>query len=77
MNFLTTVPLIFDKPIYVWLGIILLFLVALQIILGLMMVHGRPELLRYHKINAALIVLVIVFHALYGLGVWFFNFRIK
>jgi len=77
MNIFTTVPLIFGRPINVWLGIILLFLLAWQIYLGMKMVKGKMEYLKMHKINAALIIFIVLLHAYYGLGIWFLNFTIK
>ncbi len=77
MEFLTTVPLLWGRPANIWLGIVLLLLVAFQVTTGAMMVRGKIKFLRYHKINAALIILTILFHAYWGLGIWFFNFKIK
>jgi len=77
MEFLTIVPLIFGRPANIWLGIILGVLLLFQIYLGMMMVRGRMNLLKLHKINAALLLLVALVHAYWGLGIWFFNFQIK
>lgn len=77
MEFLTTVPLVFGRPVNVWLGILLGVLLLWQIYLGIMMVRGRMNLLKLHKINATLLVIIALVHAYYGLGVWFFNFTIK
>ena len=78
MEFLTTVPLIFGRPINVWLGIVLGVFLLFQIYLGIMMVRrGRINLLKLHKINAILLLIVTLVHAYYGLGIWFFNFGIK
>lgn len=77
MDFFTTVPLVFGRPINVWLGILLGLLLLWQIYLGMMMVRGRMNLLKLHKINAATLFLVALVHAYYGLGVWFFGFTIK
>jgi len=77
MEFLTTVPLIFGRPANIWLGIILGVLLLFQIYLGMMMVRGRMNLLKLHKINATLLLLVALAHAYWGLGIWFFNFQIK
>jgi hypothetical protein len=77
MEFLTTVPLIFGRPANIWLGIILGVLLLFQIYLGMMMVRGRMNLLKLHKINATLLLLVALVHAYWGLGIWFFNFQIK
>ncbi len=77
MDFFTTVPLIFGRPANVWLGILLGVLLLFQIYLGIRMVRGRMNLLKLHKINATLLLLVAFVHAYWGLGIWFFNFQIK
>lgn len=71
------VPLVAGKPLHIWLGIILIPLLATQIILGVLMIKGRVNLLRAHKIFAILIALTALIHLFYGLGIWFFNFIIK
>ncbi len=77
MDFLTTVPLLWGRPANIWLGIILGVLLIFQIYLGIMMVRGRLNLLKLHKINATLLSIVAFVHAYWGLGIWFFNFQIK
>lgn len=77
MEFLTTVPLIFGRPANIWLGMILGGLLFFQIYLGIRMVRGRMNFLKLHKINAALLLLVALVHAYWGLGIWFFGFQIK
>ncbi len=71
------VPLIAGKPIHIYLGLLLILLLTIQIITGIQMVKGKIKLLRVHKIFALLIILVAIVHIFYGLGIWFFNFRIK
>ncbi|MBU1146584.1 hypothetical protein KKD80_03500 [Patescibacteria group bacterium] len=77
MEFFTTVPLFWGKPMNIWLGIVLGVFLIFQIYLGIMMVRGRMNLLKLHKVNAAMLLLVALLHAYYGLGIWFFNFQIK
>lgn len=78
MEFLTTVPIVFGRPINIWLGMVLGILLIFQIYLGIMMTRrGRMNLLKIHKINAALLLIAALVHAYYGLGIWFFNFGIK
>lgn len=78
MDFLTTVPILFGRPINIWLGIALGALLLFQIYLGIMMTRrGRMNLLKLHKINAMLLLIAGFFHAYYGLGIWFFNFTIN
>lgn len=66
-----TAPIIFDKPLYVWLGILLLPLLISQILTGIAMMKGKSGVLRYHKIIAILIIMVVIVHAFYGLSLWF------
>ncbi|MGD0205382.1 MAG: hypothetical protein ABSB57_02935 [Dehalococcoidia bacterium] len=70
-----TVPMIFDKPINIWLGLVLIALLLVQITSGVLMVRGRRVLFVPHVANACLIALVVAVHAYYGIGVWFFDFR--
>lgn len=77
MEFLTTVPLIFGRPANIWLGMILGVLLIFQVCLGIMMTRGRMNLLKIHKINAAILLIIAFIHAYWGLGIWFFNFQIK
>lgn len=78
MEFFTTVPLLWGRPVNIWLGIILGVLLLFQIYFGVMMTRrGRLNLLKLHRINAGLLLLVALLHAYYGLGIWFFNFSIK
>jgi hypothetical protein len=70
-----TVPIVFDKPINVWLGLVLIALLLVQITSGVLMVRGRRALFIPHVVNAGLIAVVIAVHAYYGIGVWFFDFR--
>lgn len=70
-----TVPLIFDKPLNIWLGFVLIALLLIQVTTGLLMVRGRRVLFVPHVVNALLVVTVVSVHAFFGIGVWFFNFR--
>jgi hypothetical protein len=70
-----TVPIVFDKPINIWLGFVLIALLLVQITSGVLMVRGRRALFLPHVINAGLIAVVLAVHAYYGIGVWFFDFR--
>jgi hypothetical protein len=70
-----TVPIVFDKPLNIWLGLVLLALLLLQATSGILMVRGRRSLFAYHVLNAGLIAMVLGVHAFYGIGIWFFDFR--
>lgn len=69
-----TVPSIFGLPLNIWLGLLLLILVPTQIVMGVLLIRGNGKILKYHKWNAALILLILSVHAFYGIGVWFFRF---
>lgn len=68
------VPLLWGKPIMVWSGILLMVLLTLQILSGK---HLLKLPFSFHRRNPILIVFVVVGHAFFGLGFWFFNFPIK
>ncbi len=68
------VPLIWGKPINVWLGIVLMVLLTLQILSGK---HLIKLPFSFHRRNAMLIGLIAAMHAIFGLGIWFFNVPIK
>jgi len=70
-----TVPVVFDKPINIWLGFVLIALLLVQITSGVLMARGRRVLFIPHVANAGLIAAVVAVHAYYGIGVWFFDFR--
>ena len=59
--------ILFGKPLVFWVGIITFLVFALQIYLGMMMVRARPELLKYHRLNAIILCLIVVIHAFLGL----------
>ena len=73
---LTSIPVLFDKPINVWLGIALVLVVILQIASGIILSKGKIAVLPLHRLNALLLAAVVAVHALYGIGYWFFDFRI-
>lgn len=75
MRLLTTVPVILGKPVNIWEGLLLLGLITLQVWSGVSVFRGKGSLLRYHKFNAGLIVVVVLIHAYFGIGVWFFAFH--
>ena len=68
------VPILWGKPINVWLGILLMLLLTFQILTGR---HIVKLPFSFHKRNVIVIILVVAGHAFYGLGIWFFNFSIK
>jgi hypothetical protein len=70
-----TVPIVFDKPLNVWLGLVLLALLLAQVTSGILMVRGRRVLFVPHVVNAGLIAMVVGVHAFFGIGIWFFDFH--
>jgi hypothetical protein len=70
-----TVPIVFDKPLNIWLGLILAALLVAQVTSGILMVRGRRVLFVPHVVNAGLIAIVVSVHAFFGIGIWFFDFR--
>ena len=68
------VPLLWGKPITVWLGILLIVLLTLQVLSGKRLIKLPFS---FHKRNAILIALVAILHAYFGLGIWFFNLPVK
>ena len=69
------VPIVFNKPLNIWLGLVLLALLLLQVTSGALMAKGKRNLFAYHITNAGLIAIVVGVHAFYGIGIWFFDFR--
>ena len=67
-------PLIWGKPLTVWLGILLIVLLTLQILSGKHLIKLPWS---FHRRNAMFIALIATVHAILGLGVWFFNFPLK
>ncbi|TGE38533.1 hypothetical protein E4K67_11460 [Desulfosporosinus fructosivorans] len=68
------VPLLWGKPLTVWLGLLLMVLLTLQILSGKRLIKLPFS---FHRRNAMFIVIVVSLHAFFGLGVWFFNLPIK
>ncbi|ATW28205.1 hypothetical protein [Candidatus Formimonas warabiya] len=68
------VPLILGKPLHLWLGIIMIFLLVFQVLTGKRILK-LPFV--YHRLNAIAIIIIAAVHAFFGLGIWFFNFQIR
>ena len=67
------IPLLWGKPIQVWLGILLLFLLFFQVLTGKRVIK-LPFV--YHRYNAMVISVIVLIHAFLGLGLWFWGFKI-
>ncbi|MCL5010876.1 MAG: hypothetical protein M1127_01560 [Patescibacteria group bacterium] len=66
------VPVIFGKPIQVWLGMILAIFLAWQIFSGFMVVKGKPQYMKRHKAVVWLIIAIASAHIYFGIRSWFF-----
>ena len=71
-----SIPVLWDKPIYVWLGMALAAIVVVQIASGIILSKGKLPILPFHRLNALLLAAVVAVHAFYGIGFWFFDFKI-
>jgi hypothetical protein len=65
---LVTVPLLFGKPINIWLGLLLALLVVLQVLLGTRLLK-LPFVA--HRVNGFVILAVALVHGFIGYMVWF------
>ncbi len=64
--------LFLGKPLVFWFGILTAVFFVSQIITGAMMTIGkRYEFLKYHKINAAILIILVLVHAILGLLLYF------
>ena len=61
------VIILLGKPLVLWFGLLALLSFSLQIYLGLKMVKGRPDLLKYHKLNAAVLCFIVAVHIVLAL----------
>ena len=68
------VPLIYGKPLNVWLGFLLLAMLAFQIFTGKRWIK-LPIV--YHRRNAMAMTAVALLHAFYGFGLWFLGFHVR
>lgn len=59
--------ILFGKPLVFWFGILALIFFFLQIYLGIRMMKGHPELIKCHRINAAILCFIVVVHLILGL----------
>jgi hypothetical protein len=66
------IPILWGKPINIWLGMALAVLVAFQLLTGLRLIK-LP--FKVHLASGVLIFLIAVVHATIGIGVWFANWR--
>ena len=67
------VPVVFGLPLHLWLGILLLLLILLQVGIGSGVIR-MPFV--WHRRNGYVILLIALIHAFFGLGIWFWGFKI-
>lgn len=65
------VPYILGKPLNIWEGAILFFLLIFQLLSGLQVIKVDYKI---HKWNGILIFTIAMVHAFIGFGVWFFGY---
>jgi hypothetical protein len=75
LELFTTVPIIFGKPITIWLGSVMFLQVSFQIFNGLSFQRGNVKFFKFHKVNALVLFAFLLVHAYYGAGIWFFGFK--
>ncbi len=62
------IPIIFGLSLPIWGGILLFMLIAFQIVNGLGLIKVPQKI---HIITAFIILVLGIFHAALGLGLWF------
>lgn len=67
------VPVVAGQPAHLWLGILLLLMLGFQLGTGKRWIRVP---FAYHRKNGWAMAVVAALHAFWGLGLWFFNFRI-
>ncbi len=66
-------PIIFSKPLFIWLGMLAFLLLLTQISLGIALVRTGNQKVRFihTKIVWVVLVIVVIFHAIYGIQLYF------
>ncbi len=67
------VPVIAGQPAHLWLGLALIIMLTFQMLTGK---RWLKVPFSYHRKNGWAIAAIAALHAFWGLGIWFFNFRI-
>lgn len=65
---MATIPLLFGKPVNIWLGMVLAVLVVLQVLLGARVLK-LPFVV--HRVNGFAILAIAVVHGFIGYMIWF------
>lgn len=64
-------PLIFGKPLNIWLGFLALFLLILQILVGTRIL--KLPFWLHKKVIWVVLLVVVLIHAFYGIQITFFR----
>lgn len=64
------IVILYDKPLAFWLGFLALVFFCAQIYFGAMMTKGHPEFLKYHRVNAAILTLIVIAHVFFALSLY-------
>jgi hypothetical protein len=66
-------PVVFTKPLHVWLGMIILLLLLIQIYLGIVLVKtGKKQVRFFHtKIVWVVLIIIALIHGFYGFQIYF------
>lgn len=63
--------ILLGKPLVFWLGFLVLICFIIQITLGVMMTAGKKYgLLKYHKLNALLLCVLVIIHLILGISLY-------
>lgn len=69
------VPSIFGKPVYVWSGLLLFFLITFQVGVGLRWI---PVNFNVHRWNGKFVIpIVILGHAFFAVAAYFFGVKVQ
>jgi hypothetical protein len=66
-------PVVFTKPLHVWLGMIILLLVLTQISLGITLVKtGNRKVYFFHtRVVWVILIIIALIHGFYGFQIYF------
>lgn len=59
--------ILFGKPLVFWFGVLALLLFLLEILFGILIRKGNSKMFKYHKINAIVLTIIVLIHAILAL----------
>lgn len=62
--------ILLGKPLVFWLGFLTLFSFLGQLYLGVRMARGHFELLKYHRLNAIILSVIVIVHMFFALSLY-------